>query len=293
MIGLILFYEYAIWSVMGGPNSHRLKHVLDQVPPGFLVDSRWLADSDVAKSSASDYHREGWLDRVARGVYRRPYPKKPSQDVGDWKLAVLSAQWLMGYDFHVGGMTALSLEGHEHYLGLGRSANIYLYGDVPAWMPRLSLDAHVILRRRQLFGSEPLGIDDQDFDPAAKGAPNPWDWPFRRSSPERALLEVLNELPDKESFHKVDMLFQGLASLRPGRLAALLRACKSVKVKRLFFLFADRHEHRWLAHLDRAGIDLGKGPRMLVEGGRYAADYQLVVPEEFATSPSSETGDGA
>jgi hypothetical protein len=277
---------------MSGPSEQRLKQVLDRVPPGFLVDSRWLTASGVAKSSASDYHRDGWFGRVARGVYRRPYPQERSTESVEWKLAVLSAQWIMGYDFHVGGMTALGLEGHSHYLGLGRSANVYLYGDVPVWLTKLTLDAHVLLRRRQLFGSNPLGVDDRDFDPAAKNAPSPWNWPLRRSSPERAVLEALNELPDGESFHKVDMLFQGLASLRPRRLEELLQACRSVKVKRLFFLFADRHRHRWLAHIDRTSIDLGKGPRMLVEGGRYAAAYQLVVPEEFAAPNSEEATDG-
>lgn len=278
---------------MAGLNRNRLKYVLEQVPPGFLVDSRWLAASDVAKSSAHDYHREGWLERVARGVYRRPYPHADQQDVRDWKLPVLSAQWIMGYDFHVGGMSALTLEGHNHYLGLGRSANVYLYGDVPSWLPRLQVDAHFLPRRRQLFGSDPVGIDDRDFDPTAGNAPSPWNWPLRRSSPERALFEALNELPDQESFHKVDMLFQGLPTLRPGRLTKLLQACKSVKVKRLFFLFADRHPHRWLSHVDRTKVDLGTGPRSLVEGGRYAAAYQLVVPEEFAGPREDATSDGA
>lgn len=277
---------------MHGPSESRLKRVLADVPPGFLVDSRWLTASGVAKSSASDYHREGWLGRVARGVYRRPSPQAGSTDVVDWKLAVLSAQWIMGYDFHVGGMTALGLEGHSHYLSLGRSANVYLYGDVPSWLPRLTLDAHLLLRKRQLFEPNGLGIEDSDFDPAVETAPSPWDWPLRRSSPERAVFEALNELPDAESFHKVDMLFQGLTSLRPRRLEELLHACRSVKVKRLFFLFADRHRHRWLAHVDRTAIDLGTGPRMLVEGGRYAAAYQLVVPEEFATLVSEEATDG-
>lgn len=277
---------------MHGPSESRLKRVLADVPPGFLVDSRWLTASGVAKSSASDYHREGWLGRVARGVYRRPPPQAGSTDVVDWKLAVLSAQWIMGYDFHVGGMTALGLEGHSHYLSLGRSANVYLYGDVPSWLRRLTLDAHLLLRKRQLFEPNGLGIEDSDFDPAVETAPSPWDWPLRRSSPERAVFEALNELPDAESFHKVDMLFQGLTSLRPRRLEELLHACRSVKVKRLFFLFADRHRHRWLAHVDRTAIDLGTGPRMLAEGGRYAAAYQLVVPEEFATLVSEEATDG-
>lgn len=279
--------------MMSRPKRKKLKYVLDQVPSGFLVDSRWLTANDVAKGSAHDYHREGWLERVARGVYRRPYPNAETKDDQDWKTTLLSAQWIMGYDFHVGGMTALTLDGHNHYLGLGHSANVYLYGDVPSWFSRLRVDAHFLLRRRQLFGSNRDGIEDDDFDPAATKAHNPWDWPLRRSTPERAVLEALNELPDQESFHKIDMLFQGLSTLRPGRLSNLLRQCKSVKVKRLFFLFADRHSHRWLAHIDRTEISLGSGPRMLVEGGSYAAKYQLVVPDEFAHSPDGGSDDGA
>ncbi len=267
---------------MDGQNRHRLKPLLERVPPGFLVDSRWLDAHGVARSSVHDYHREGWLEHVERSVYRRPYPHADSNERRDWKMPVLSAQWIMSYDFHVGGMTALTLDGQNHYVAMGHSAKVYLYGNVPSWLPKLDLDAKVQLRRRQLFGSDPLGIDNRNFDPGAANAPNPWNWPLVRSSPERAIFEVLNELPDEESFHGVDMVFQGLASLRPGRLGNLLAACKSVKVKRLFFLFADRHNHSWLRHIDRDKVDLGKGPRSLVEGGSYAAAYQLVVPGEFA-----------
>ena len=270
------------------PNRRRLKFVLDQVPSGFLVDSRWLAASDVARSSAHDYHREGWLERVTRGVYRRPYPQPDSQERRDWNIPVLSAQRIMGYDFHVGGMTALTLQGQSHYLALGGSPSVYLYGDVPSWLPKLDLDAKFHLRRRQVFGSEQLGVDNRDFDPRAEDAPNPWNWPLVLSSPERAILEALNELPDQESFHVVDMVFQGLTSLRPARLSKLLTVCKSVKVKRLFFLFADRHGHSWLKHIDRENVDLGTGPRSLVEGGRYVAAYQLVVPAEFAVPENTE-----
>lgn len=283
-----MLYTCPILSGMARQNRRRLKFVLDQVPPGFLVDSRWLATSDVARSSAHDYHREGWLERVAQGVYRRPYPSAETQEQRDWTIPVLSAQWIMNYDFHVGGMTALTLQGQSHYLVLGGTPNVYLYGNVPSWLPRLRLDARFLLRRRQLFGSDLLGIDNRDFDPQAGDAPSPWNWPLVQSSPERAILEALNELPDQESFHVVDMAFQGLTSLRPARLGKLLAACKSVKVKRLFFLFADRHGHGWLKHIEREKVDLGTGPRSLVEGGRYVSAYQLVVPEEFAEPSNAE-----
>jgi glycine/D-amino acid oxidase-like deaminating enzyme len=55
----------------------------------------------------------------------------------------------------------------------------------------------------------------------------------------------------------------------------------SVKVKRLFFFFADRHQHAWLERLDRDAIDLGEGKRMLVKGGKLNKPYQITVPENL------------
>jgi hypothetical protein len=108
-----------------------------------------------------------------------------------------------------------------------------------------------------------------------------WDWPLVLSTPERALLELLDELPGRESFHQVDMLMQGMTNLSPRRLQKLLAECKNVKVKRLFFFFADRHRHAWLKHLKKADFDLGKGKRMLVRGGKLDKAYQITVPEDL------------
>jgi hypothetical protein len=267
---------------MDGQNSQILKSVLNQVPTGFLADTRWLTAQGVSRSSAYDYNREGWLERVAHGVYRRPAPHNEKAVSRDWRVAVLSAQHIMRYDFHVGGMTALTLDGSNHYVALGRSSRVYLYGNVPRWLTKLPVDAKFQPRRRQLFGSDPIGVDNRDVLSGMREAANPWVWPLVRSTPERAILEALNELPDDESFHVVDMVFEGLTNLRPQRLEKLLTLCKSKKVKRLFLLFADRHGHAWLRHIDRSKINLGTGPRALVEGGRYMPAYQLMVPAEFA-----------
>ena len=77
------------------------------------------------------------------------------------------------------------------------------------------------------------------------------------------------------------MLMEGLANLSPGRLQKLLRDCRSVKVKRLFFYFADRHQHAWLKRLDKEAIDLGQGKRMLVKGGKLDKNYLITVPGEL------------
>jgi len=101
------------------------------------------------------------------------------------------------------------------------------------------------------------------------------------AAPERAILELFDELPDHESFHQADMLMEGLSDLAPRRLQTMLTRCRSVKVKRLFFFFADRHQHAWLKHLDRATIDLGSGKRMLVKEGRLDQTYQITVPKDL------------
>ena len=68
-------------------------------------------------------------------------------------------------------------------------------------------------------------------------------------------------------------------SLRPKQIMALLTACRSVKVRWLFLVFADRHEHRWRKYLDTTTIDLGSGPRALVEGGKLHPTYRIYVPQ--------------
>ena len=108
-----------------------------------------------------------------------------------------------------------------------------------------------------------------------------WEWPLVMSTPERAILELLDEVPQRETFHQADMLTEGLRNLRPRLLHDLLVACRSVKVKRLFLWFADRHNHAWLKKLDRDGIDLGHGKRMIVAGGKLDTRFNITVPEDL------------
>jgi len=101
------------------------------------------------------------------------------------------------------------------------------------------------------------------------------------SSPERAILEMLDELPQHESFHQVDMVMEGLVNLRPRRLQALLEDAGSIKVKRLFLFFADRHRHKWLDYIDRDKISLGSGKRVIFTGGKLDPEYKITVPENM------------
>jgi len=75
-------------------------------------------------------------------------------------------------------------------------------------------------------------------------------------------------MPGHGSFHNLHMVFESLTALHLRMLSALLYSCKKIKVKRLFFVFVDRHDHPWRKRLDPGEFNLGSGDRALVKGGR-------------------------
>jgi hypothetical protein len=199
----------------------------------------------------------------------------------------------------VGGRTALELQGFAHFLAREQK-EVHLYGrkTPPVWLHKLPLSERFVFHNSdRLFRNDPItrGITSLSWnlktgasisnDPMQAGLTiqpwGHWDWPLTLSTPERAVLELLDELPDRESFHQADKLMEGLTNLSPRRLQKLLEDCKSVKVKRLFFFLADRHGHTWLKRIERERIDLGKGKRLLVRGGTLDATYGITVPEDL------------
>ena len=277
--------------VMNHSRTPRLKPLLDALPPGFVVDTAWLKARGIDPKSIHDYVARGWIERVVRGVYRRPLPNGAQADKVPWQMVLLSLQRLMNCRVHLGGESALDLAGHVHYLRLAGTRRVHLYGDTPSWLRRLPTTEQVVSHRLGLFGGDPVGIEDTDpLNDSSVWTVGVWRWPIKASCPERAILEALDELPSKASFEEIDRLFEGLARLRPKRLTTLLSACRSIKVRRLFFVFADRHEHAWRKYLETERIDFGSGPRALVAGGRFHPTYRVSVPEFLLpTEPAAES----
>lgn len=250
---------------------NRLERLL---PEGLLADAAWMTQQGYSSGLRSQYVASGWLVQPAHGVFRRP-----QGDIG-WQQAVISLQMHgdPGTAPVLGGKTALALQGYAHYLPQAEK-EIHLYGNkrLPGWLSRLPLkETFVFHKDESLFGK--TTAQDESFVSQTWGQ---WNWPLVMASPERALLQVLDELPNRESFDQVDKLFEGLANLSPRRMQALLAACRSVKVKRLFFFFAERHKHSWLKHLDKRAVNLGSGKRVLVKNGRLDPTYQITLPQEL------------
>ncbi len=277
---------------MSSQNQGKLNWLQHTLPEGLVVDSGWLERHKVSRQLRRKYVMGGWLRPLGRGVYCRPAPAEVLSSV-PWQQLVISLNALQNLPVAVGARTALDLQGFSHYVAPGGSREAHLYANkpLPGWISRVPLDAKLILHNaRKLFknpdvpayftggSAPPRESEDSGFIQQSWGH---WKYPLTISTPERAVLELLDELPERETFHQADVLIEGLRNLSPRRLHALLRDCQSVKVKRLFFWFADRHNHAWLQKVDRAGIDLGKGKRMLVRGGKLDTKYNITVPENL------------
>lgn len=269
---------------------NRLQRLL---PDGLLADARWLTEQGYPSPLRARYLAGGWLERVGRGVFRRPAPRPVH-----WQQAVASLQMLHDRNITVGGRTALELEGYAHYLSRHGPREIHLYGDdkPPGWLAALAVGPSFVSHNaRRLFRAGSAAGPIRTFRTSLNGdgtdlhSPSSgfvwrrldYEWGVVMSTPERAILELLDELPSRETFHQVDVLMEGLVDLSPLRMTPLLSECGSVKVKRLFLWFAERHRHPWLERLDLSGVDLGSGKRALVPSGKLDAKYQITVPVDL------------
>jgi Transcriptional regulator, AbiEi antitoxin, Type IV TA system/Transcriptional regulator, AbiEi antitoxin N-terminal domain len=264
---------------------NKLNWLERHLPDGLVVDAAWLGKHGYSTSLRSQYVKAGWLEQPARQVYRR------RQGSLVWQRVVISLQTLLECPLAVGGRTALELQGYAHYLA-SETKEVHLYGPErpPHWLNKLPLKERFVYHNSdKLFPNEPITCaltnPNLNADPLDSSLTTQFrgqdDWLFTLSTPERATLELLDQLPGRESFHQADMLFEGLGNLSPKRMQKLLADCRSVKVKRLFFFFADRHQHAWLKRLSKKPIDLGKGKRLLVKGGKLDGAYQITVPQDM------------
>jgi transcriptional regulator with AbiEi antitoxin domain of type IV toxin-antitoxin system len=250
----------------------KLNSLMELLPEGIPAPSAWLESQGFSRQLVRKYVQGGWLRPLARGVFARSTQPLDADGV------LLGLQRLAGAPFHLGGVSALNRLGHAHYLPLGGEAELHLWGQgaVPAWATAISLSERFVFHRRRLFNelTPTVGIDRIPIRVR--------DWQLTLSSLERAIMEVLSLVDEYEAtFTHAAQLFEGLTVLRPGVVSELLGACASLKVKRLFLFLSAHYRYPWAEKLDRSAVDLGKGKRLIVRGGRYDPEFRITVPERF------------
>lgn len=263
-----------------GTYKQSLKSLL---PYGMLATKKWLAEQGLSAHAIDNAVKTETLLLLATGVYSQ-YSRSVS-----WEGVVASMQRMEkveGTDVPpvvVGGLSALSLSGLSQYLSLGSKPHIHLYaaGKLPAWLARLSLPVEFEGHSTNKLWPESLLTDKTFIKEHQWEAELP---PVYFSCPEKAILELLMDLPDSVTFEHADELMQGLVNLSPRKLDTLLEACKSVKAKRLFFWLAKRQAYPWFSKLNVKDYDLGSGKRVVAKGGKLDTDYLITVPSNMVPS---------
>jgi hypothetical protein len=249
---------------------NRLQH---ELPDGLLADAAWMEAHGYSSALRSQYVSAGWLESPARRVYRR------SRAPLTWQQVVISLQTVLDYSLTVGGRTALEQQGYAHYLSADiKEVHIYGPKPPPTWLDSLPLPTKFRWHNSLRLFPDNAALPE---DVITVRADSFTTFAIRYASKERAILELLDELPEHESFHQVDVLMEGLSNLSPRRLQTLLEACTSVKVKRLFLFFAERHHHAWLSKLDVSLFNLGSGKRVLVKGGKFNPRFNITIPSDL------------
>lgn len=268
---------------MSDQNAGKLNRLLAELGDTRLVSSQWLRAQGYSNSLVARYVSSGWLVSPARGVYLRRGGRL------QWEGVVRSLQVGEGLRLHVGGRFALALQGHEHYLRLGDAGTIILYGPrrPPGWLDKLSL-----AQRFDFLGKGPFDLPDLSLtdDVSEKALSDAGLVRYSAASgadalvcarPERAMLELCDGVSDAALVYEADALMQAMTTLRPQQVGRMLRHCRSIKAKRLFLALAERHRHAWQSHLSLDGVDLGRGKRALVPGGRLHPTYQITLPADL------------
>jgi hypothetical protein len=210
------------------------------------------------------------LDSLGYGAY------KLRGDEVDWTGALWALQTQMKMHVHIGGKTALELQGFGHF-ATHRVPKLYLFGEskekLPAWF------------RKHDWGSEIRFSCARAFSSNVQGSLSKYErngLSVTISCPERAAMEMLHFVPEEQSFSEALLITENLSTLRPRLVQGLLEVCNSIKVKRVFLFSAEKHNYPWFRKLDAERVSLGAGKRVIVKGGVLDKKYLITIPRESA-----------
>ena len=247
----------------------KIQQILERAPHDSVLFGSWLSSQGLDARGQHSYMKSGWLDRISQGVYKM-HGTSPKL-----MAAVSSYNTQLSKHCIVGAYTALELRGYSHYLSMGKP-KAFLFTDknnkLPTWFLKEEWDMTMRYMTTSFLGDDLLGVETMTIE----------QHELLVSSPERAILECLN-LPDAaSSLLDIYYVMEGLTTLRPKLLQALLESCTSQKVKRLFLFMAEKANHSWYRSLDLEKVNLGTSRLMVTPTGKYINKYNMTISKELA-----------
>lgn len=257
-------------TTMSSHNISKINQLIRHWPRGTVAVQPWLEKQGVYRQLADRYQQNGWLERIGYGAYIQ------TGDAVDWTGAMYALQFESGLQLNIAALTALEMQGYAHFLPLGKGHAIWLFKNVeeknslPRWFKKqFGIERPFKIMVRRLFDANwQLGLKEKTIG----------EYKVILSSPERAIMEYFDLVPQQQSLEHGFLLMEGLQTLRPKLVQELLENCTSVKVKRLFMSLAEKQGHPWVNKLDLTKVNFGSGKRMIGKGGKLDTKYNLSLP---------------
>lgn len=249
-------------------NQTKISKLMQDSPKGLVLLSSWLVSKGYSYELQQRYRKGGWLKSIGKGAMLK------SRDPFMLSGALSALQSQVNVNIHIGGRSALELQGSTHYLQLSFSeTTLFVPGrtELPPWFINNKWDSNYKILKMCILNDDMLGLTiyrDGEIE-------------MNISNPVRAMLECIALAPTEFSLNEAFELMEGLSTLRPKQVQELLENCKSIKVKRLFLYFAERAGHSWFKHIDQTKINLGSGNRSITLNGILVPKYSLVLPKHL------------
>jgi hypothetical protein len=245
-------------------NSNKLNQLVLNWPRGTVYTSEWMKRRGFSRQLIDRYKKSRWLSPIGKGAY------KLANDPVSWTGALYAIQEQLHLKIHPGGKTALQLKGLAHFVP-AEIKEVFLFGTsgrkLPTWFKMYDWGVNIHYLMTRLFDGD-VGLTEDEFG----------SFSIRLSSAERAIMELLYLVPQRQTLNECALIMEHLVGLRPAVVQDLLENCNSIKVKRLFMFLAERHDHQWVKRLDPSRVNLGSGKIVIARGGVYDRIYKMAIP---------------
>jgi len=114
-------------------NPTYLKTLFRLLQPGYVVTGDWLESFGISRNLQKYYLKSGWLESIGRSAFKKP------GDTVEWQGALHAIQKQTGIKVHVGGLSALALQGFGHFVRLS-DESLHLFSPLKTKLPKWFID---------------------------------------------------------------------------------------------------------------------------------------------------------
>lgn len=239
--------------------------------PGEVVTPERLRALGVSARMTTYLKNLGVLSSLGVGAYVR------GRENPSFASAIQALTQQLKLPLHIGGKTALEIQGVSQYLTMGTGQTAWIFCSKKAKLP--------LWFAKQKWGATPQFVQTKFLERSLATHLRTVvvdGFEIQVSRRELAILETIFLIGKSHRFEEVDELFEGLITLDSSVLQMLLESCKSIRVCRIFLYLARKHAHPWISSIDESKIELGRGKRAIVKGGKLDVRYQITVPASEA-----------